>query len=135
MNTKLRAHLAAILVLFVSSFAYAQPDSFRALIGTWQGRVEVRSNPERTLVIKSIARRGDQWIADMHYGTTGKGLSHLSGRVNTAGDTTMLTFTTSADNPAELRLVAERELRGTLKVRSGTGGLVDRDIRMNKTSE
>ncbi|MDP2604177.1 MAG: hypothetical protein Q8S00_16525 [Deltaproteobacteria bacterium] len=135
MNTKLRAHFAAILVLFVSSLPHAQPDSFRALIGTWQGRVDVRSDPERALGIKSIVRKGDRWIADMHYGTTGMGLSHLSGRVNMAGDAIMLTFTTSADNPAELRLVSERELRGTLKVRSGTGGRVDREIRLDKTSE
>jgi uncharacterized glyoxalase superfamily protein PhnB len=73
-------------------------------------------------VIKSIVQKGTQLVADIHYGATGEGLSHVRGRVDVADGATILTFTTSANNLAELKLVTERRLLGTLKLRPSAGG-------------
>jgi hypothetical protein len=130
-----RVLLAGLVLGVALDIAHAQQEPLRALIGTWQGRADVRQDPERTLVIKSVVQKGTQWVADIHYGTTGKGLSHLRGRVEVAAGTTILTFTTAADNVAELKLVAGRQLLGTLRVRSSAIDRVDRELRLEKVSD
>lgn len=123
-----------IILLLTLGTAHAQDDSRRALIGTWQGQVSVRKDPERTLVVKSITRQGDHWVSNIHYGTTGKGLSHLQARIEVSGGTPALTFMTSADNKAELRLLSERELLRSLKIRADASSWVSRRMRLEKAS-
>lgn len=135
MDTLVRALLVGIVLLLALGIGHAQDEPLRALVGTWQGQVDVRMDPERTLVIKSVTRRDGQWVADIHYGTTGKGLSHLQGQIEMSGGAPTLTFTTSADNKAELKLVSERELWGFLKIRADAGSWVGRKMRLQKTSD
>lgn len=123
-----------IILLLVLGSAHAQDASLRALVGTWQGQVDVRQDPERTLVVKSITRQGDHWVATIHYGTAGKGLSDLQARIEIVRGTPTLTFTISADNKAELRLFSERELRGSLKFRAEESSWVSRTMRLEKIS-
>jgi len=130
-----RTLLVAIVLALALGIAHAQDDPLRALVGTWQGQVDVRRDPERTLVIKSVSRRDGQWVADIHYGTTGKGLSHLQAQIEMSGGAPTLFFTTSADIKAELKLFSERELRGFLKIRAEAGSWVGRKMRLEKTSD
>jgi hypothetical protein len=114
----------------------AQVDPSTALVGTWQGSVEVRRDRDRTLIIKSVkpAKNGG-WVADGHYGTTGKGLAPAQIGVSLEGEQLVLDFIASADKPAKLKLSGDRVLEGALSVREGTGTRSDRKLRLEKISE
>lgn len=129
-----RTLLAGSLLLVLTGAVLAQDEPVRALIGTWQGQMDLRLEPERTLVIKSVARRGDRWVADIDYGTTGKALARLQAQVEMSGTTPALTFATSPDNKAELKLISERELFGFFKVRAEGESWVARKLRLVKTT-
>jgi hypothetical protein len=113
--------------------AVAQAEPLRGLVGTWQGQVDVRREPERTLVVESVTRRGDRWVANIQYGTTGQALARLEAQVEMSGPTPTLMFATSADNKTELKLVSERELFGFLKIRAEGQSWVSRKMRLEKT--
>jgi hypothetical protein len=114
----------------------AQVDPSKALVGTWQGSVDVRRDRDRTLIIKSVKpTKNSGWVADGHYGTTGKGLARAKIGVLLEGEQLVLDFITSADNPAKLKLSGDRVLDGTLSVREGTGIRSDRKLRLEKASE
>jgi hypothetical protein len=114
----------------------AQVDPSKALVGTWQGSVDVRRDRDRTLIIKSVKPTNNGgWVADGHYGTTGKGLARAQIRVSLEGERLVLDFTTSADNPAKLKLSGDRVLDGTLSVREGPGARSDRKLTLEKISE
>jgi hypothetical protein len=131
---RVRALLATAGALaLMLGVAVAQDEPLRGLIGTWQGQVDVRREPERTLVIESVTRRGDRWIANIQYGTTGQALARLEAQVDVSGPTPTLMFATSADNKTELKLVSERELFGFLKIRAEGHSWVSRKMRLEKT--
>src|SRR5688500_1463094 len=89
----------------------AQVDPLKALTGTWQGSVDVRRDRDRTLIIKSLERTDNGgWVADGHYGTTGKGLPRAKMGVSLEGEQVVLRFLESADNPATLKLLGDRVL-------------------------
>jgi hypothetical protein len=127
------ATAGALALALGVGLAIAQDEPLRGLIGTWQGQVDVRREPERTLVIESVTRRGDRWIASIQYGTTGQALARLEAQVEMSGLTPTLMFATSADNKTELKLVSERELFGFLKIRAEGQSWVSRKIRLEKT--
>jgi hypothetical protein len=132
----LRAHAAVIAatLLLAINMTHAQGESFQKLVGTWTGRVDLHDEPERTLVIKSVAREADIWIASIEYGPTGKKLSAVSARVEKQGDATRLSFPISTTSKVELSLVTERELRGLLKI-AAEGGWVGRKMVLHKTGD
>jgi hypothetical protein len=127
------ATAGALVLALGIQVAGAQDEPLRGLIGTWQGQVDVRREPERTLVIESVTRRGDRWIASIQYGTTGQTLARLEAQVEMSGPTPTLMFATSADSKTELKLVSERELFGFLKIRAEGQSWVSRKIRLEKT--
>jgi hypothetical protein len=129
----LLATAGALVLTLGVVVAAAQDEPFRGLVGTWQGQVDVRREPERTLVIESVTRRGDRWIANIQYGTTGQALARLEAEVEVSGPTPTLMFATSADNKTELKLVSERELFGFLKIRAEGQSWVSRKVRLEKT--
>ena len=133
MSLRARVFAIALTVLAVSS-AHAQDAAFEKLVGTWKGKVDLTDEPERTLVVKSVSREGDVWIATVEFGPTGKPLSLLPARVEKHGGGTMLSFPISATRKVELSLVSERELRGSLKV-SAEGSWVVRKMVLTKTSD
>jgi hypothetical protein len=130
-----RAVAIGVSVLLMLGVAQAQDEAFQKMIGTWQGTVDVREDPERTLVIKSVVREGDVWIASIDYGPTGKRLSALQARVDRQRGTTSLAFPTSTTSKVELQLVSERELRGLFKVSDGAGSWVGRKMLLQKTGD
>jgi hypothetical protein len=135
MSLRARAVAIGVSVLLMLGVAHAQDEGFQKMIGTWQGKVDVRDEPERTLVIKSVAREGDIWIASIDYGPTGKRLSALQARVDRQRGTPTLAFPTSTTSKVELQLVSERELRGLFKVSDGTGSWVGRKMLLQKTGD
>ena len=121
MSLRARAIAIGVSALLMLGVAHAQDEAIQKMVGSWQGKVGVREEPERTLVIRSVAREGDQWIASIDYGTTGKSLSSLQARIERQRGTPTLTFAMSTTSKVELQLVSERELRGMLKISDGSG--------------
>jgi hypothetical protein len=132
-----RGHILAIaasLVLMLG-VAGAQDEGVQKMVGNWHGKVDLREEPERTLLIKTVNLERGVWIADIDYGQTGKRLSSLQARIERQHGTPTMTFAMSTTSKVELQLVSERELRGVLKVADGTGSWVTRRMSLQKTSE
>jgi len=131
------SYAGAIVVatLLALGVAHAQDESVQKVLGTWKGKVELLDEPERTLVIKSVTRAGDIWIASVEYGTTGQKLGAFEGRVQKQRGGTTLTFPISTTRKVELSLVSDTELRGLLKVSDGEGSWVGRKMRLQKTGD
>lgn len=125
----------AAFVLLAVAVADAQDEIVQKMVGLWQGKVDVRDEPERTLVIKSVSLEQGHWIADIDYGPTGKSLSSLQARIERQRDTPTMTFAMSTTSKVELQLFSERELRGLLKISDGTGSWVGRKMTLRKTAE
>ena len=125
----------AVATLLALGVAHAQDESVQKVLGTWKGKVELLDEPERTLVIKSVTRAGDMWIASVEYGPTGQKLGAFEGRVQKQRGATTLTFPISTTRKVELSLVSNTELRGLLKVSDGEGSWVGRKMVLQKTSD
>ena len=135
MTSRLRAIAIGVAVLLMLGVAHAQDPAIQKLVGTWEGKVDVRDEPERTLVIKSVAQERGQWIANIDYGTTGRTMNELQARIEQQRGTPTLTFASSTTNKVELQLVSDRELRGLLKVSDGAGSWVARKMALKKTGD
>jgi hypothetical protein len=134
MTRSFRVLAVAVATLLAFGVAHAQNEAFQKIVGTWTGKLDVHDEPERTLVIKSVTREGEIWIASIEYGPTGKTLSPLSARVDRQRGATTVTFPLSTTRKVELSLVSERELRGLLKI-SAEGGWVGRKMVLQKTGD
>ena len=135
MSLRARALAVGVSILLMLGVGHAQDETIQKMVGSWQGKVDVRDEPERTLVIKSVALEGGQWIANIEYGTTGKSVNALQARIEQQGGAPILMFASSTTNKVELQLISERELRGLLKVSDGTGSWVARKMTLQKTSD
>jgi hypothetical protein len=135
MSLRARAVAIGVSALLMLGVAHAQDEAIQKMVGSWQGKVDVHEEPERTLVIKSVALERDQWIASIDYGPTGKSLSSLQARIGRQRGTPTVTFALSTTSKVELQLVSERELRGLLKIADGTGSWVARKMLLQKTSD
>jgi hypothetical protein len=124
-----------VAILLALPVAHAQNESVQKVLGTWKGRIELLDEPERTLVIKSVTRAGDIWIASVEYGLTGQKLDAFEGRVQNQRGATTLTFPISTTRKVELSLVSDTELRGLLKVSDGQGSWVGRKMALTKTGD
>jgi len=130
-----RAVAVGVVALLMLGVAQAQDQAVQKLVGTWEGKVDVRDEPGRTLVIKSVAQERGQWIANIDYGTTGRTMNELQARIEQQRGAPTLTFASSPTNKVELQLISDRELRGILKVSDGAGSWVARKMALKKTSD
>src|SRR5262249_334191 len=133
---RLGAHAAAVAVatFLALGVAHAQSDSVQKVLGTWKAKIEMLHDADRTLVIKTVTRAGDVWIASVEYGPTGQKLGAFEGRVQQQRGATTLTFPISTTRKVELSLVSDTELRGQLKI-SAEGSWVGRKMALTKTSD
>jgi hypothetical protein len=61
-----------ILLISAATFSFAQVDPTKALVGTWEGQIEISSNSQRTLIINSVKAKGEgEWVARGRYSFTG----------------------------------------------------------------
>jgi hypothetical protein len=96
------------------------------------GNVAIKDG-DRTLVIQSVTREGDQWIADGRFGITGNNLGKVDIKVTTSENGVTIEFTSRASAPAKLKLEGDNELNGTLNVHGRRPGqLVDAQIKLKK---
>jgi hypothetical protein len=124
-----------ILMGLGGSSARAQLDPTKALVGKWEGHVEIPGNSERTLIIESVIPKDGGWVAEGRFGSTGGNLGRRSIEVSQQGGDIILEFVTGAKtpNPVRLKLVGERKLEGTINVVvGGARGTSDRGFKLEK---
>jgi hypothetical protein len=89
MKRGIRAVRTALFVvaglLAGTGVAAAQADLSKALVGTWKGEIQQRTqkdaDPTLVLIIKSVKQEDGKWVADARVGATedaGRGLSTTS---------------------------------------------------------
>ena len=85
------------------------------LVGRWTGEVEL-TFPDRTLVVHSVSRKNDAWVAQLDYGTTGLYLNRLAGVVEESDSQLTLRFVTPLASTVRLTLRSDTMLRGTFRL-------------------
>jgi hypothetical protein len=60
--------IAMAIGTFVSSTSANEEELVKKLVGKWEGTVAIKNDPFRTLLIDSVKRDGDQWIATGRWG-------------------------------------------------------------------
>ena len=85
------------------------------LVGRWAGEVEL-TFPDRTLVVHSVSRKNNAWVAQLEYGTTGLYLNSLAGVVEESDGQLKLRFVTPLASTVRLTLRSDTLLRGTFRL-------------------
>jgi hypothetical protein len=125
-----------MLVLIIAPASRAQLDPSKVLLGKWEGEIgglSRRSDPNRTLIIDSVAERDGKLVAEGRYGITGKGLGKVQINVDSSGSHPSIQFTTGANLPVRLNLIDEKSLVGTITLPGALQGANDRTMRLEKT--
>jgi hypothetical protein len=118
--------------------AWAQADLAKSLVGKWEGEITLSgsagstSDPNRTLIIRSVEQKDGKMIATGTYGVTGKGLGKVEIEVIDSGGRPYLTFA-NATSTVRLTLTGPKDLTGTASIAgasSARGG--DRPLKLEK---
>jgi hypothetical protein len=104
--------IALSLVAFVSLASANEEELVKKLVGRWEGTVAIKNDPFRTLLIDSVRRDGDQWIATGRWGNTDKKGMKVDIKIQVNGGDLSLAFDAAAGNELNLKLVGDRELTG-----------------------
>jgi hypothetical protein len=123
--------LALAMVAGASLPAVAQGDLKGTLVGRWEGDIQgpvQRANPDRTLVIDPVS--GQSWRG--RFGITGKGLSRVTGEMDSTGTHPVIAFQTDAGSKIALRLHGQKSMEGTINPPGSGQRLQDLPIRLQK---
>jgi uncharacterized caspase-like protein len=85
------------------------------LIGRWEGEVDL-TFPDRTLLVHSVTRKADGWIAEVEYGTTNLYLTKVNAVVEDSREQLTLRFVTPLASSVRLTLQGDTLLRGTFRL-------------------
>jgi hypothetical protein len=142
MTNMMRFYLAIfglqILLISSATVSSAQVDPTKALIGTWEGQIEIsRGNNARALIINSVKAKGEgEWVARGRYNYPDQ-INQESGggqamTVSTKNNEIFVDFRSgNANNPVHLKLVGDNKLEGTVDLGGKTG---DRRIKFEKVA-
>jgi hypothetical protein len=136
---------AACVALFVAAgvmlgvgVAAAADDLAKALVGTWQGELQLRlkkgADPEVTLKIASVKQEDGKWVAEGRFGLDGK-TRPVKIDVDTSGAKPSLRWTGATGFEYNLSLLDDKHLGGTATVttkESAGRGDRDRSMRLEK---
>ncbi len=124
---------AARVVLFVAvglmlgtGVAAAQVDVGKALVGTWKGELQQRSqkdaDPTLVLVIKSVKEENGKWMADARVGATEDKTAKVNLEIDTSGAKPAVRWTGGKGAVYDLSLLDDKNLVGTALLTTGAGG-------------
>jgi hypothetical protein len=137
---------AARVALFVmaglmvgTGVAAAQADLAKALVGTWQGELQMRSkksDPVVTLIITSVKQEDGKWVADARLGgADGKTAPVMIG-IDTSGSKPSLRFKGRSGIEYDVSLFNDKALVGTAVLTTTqagrSSGSRDRPIKFEK---
>ena len=132
--TKVRRGIrAARVALFVvaglmlgTGLAAAQVDLAKALVGTWQGELQQRTqkgaDPTLVLIIKSVKQEDGKWVADARVGVTEDKTSTVKVDIDTSGAKPSLRWTGGKGTAYDLSLLDDKNLVGTAVLTTGSSG-------------
>jgi len=126
-----------ILLIAAATFSFAQVDPTKALIGRWEGQIEISGNSARTLMINSVKAKGEgEWVARGRYAIAGMESEKTTGgnemSVSSKDNDVFVEFVAGGSkNPVRLKLVGDNKLEGTINM-VGEGQASDRRIRLEK---
>ena len=131
MRRGVRAARAALFVMaglvLGTGVAAAQGDLAKALVGTWQGELQQRTqkgaDPGLTLIITSVKQEGGKWVADARLGGAegGKTTAKVNIDIDTSGSKPALRFKGTKGTEYDVSLFNEKELVGTAVLITGVG--------------
>jgi hypothetical protein len=105
--------IVVTMMTLVPAASANEEDLVKKLIGTWEGTVAIKNNPFRILVISSVKREGDQWIAAGRWRTKedARGM-RVNIKIQVNGGEISLSFDAAKGDDLTLKLVGDRELTG-----------------------
>jgi len=112
-----------ILLIAAATFSFAQVDPTKALVGTWEGQIEIaRGNNARTLIINSVKAKGEgEWVARGRYNQPDLISKESGGQamsVSSKDNDVFVEFVSgNAKSPVRLKLVGDNKLEGTVSDR------------------
>ena len=115
------------LLISDATISFGQVDPTKALIGTWEGQVQVSKQMGRTLTINSVKVKGDgEWVARGRYAIEGLESKETTGgqamSVSSRDNEIYIELTTgNSKSPVKLKLVGENKLEGTTDFGGKTG--------------
>jgi hypothetical protein len=121
------------------SSGWAQVDLAKSLVGKWEGDVQFAGgagsgvgDPNRTLIIESVAEKDGKWVATGRYGVTGKGLGKVEIEVSDSGGRPFIRFVTGGSSTVRLTLTGAKELTGTMTLSGTSQRGNDRPMKLEK---
>jgi hypothetical protein len=129
----MRGIRAARVALFVvtglmlgTGVAAAQADLAKALVGTWKGELQQRTqkgaDPTLVLIIKSVKQEDGKWVADARVGATGDKTAAVKVDIDTSGAKPSLRWTGGKGTAYDLSLLDDKNLVGTAVLTTGSSG-------------
>lgn len=133
MTKMARGIRAARVALFVmaglmlgTGVAAAQADLAKALVGTWKGEVQLRTqkgaDPTVVLIVKSVKQEDGKWIADARVGATEDKTSAVKIDIDTSGTKPSLRWTGGKGTDYDVSLLDDKNLVGTAVLTTAGGG-------------
>jgi hypothetical protein len=130
MKRGIRAVRTALFVvaglLVGSGVAAAQADLSKALVGTWKGELQQRTqkdaDPTLVLIIKSVKQENGKWTADARVGATEDKTGKVNLEIDTSGAKPSLRWTGGKGAQYDLSLLDDKNLVGTALLTTGAGG-------------
>jgi CelD/BcsL family acetyltransferase involved in cellulose biosynthesis len=117
----------------------AQADLAKALVGTWKGELQQRTNkgadPTVVLIIKSLKQEDGKWVASARVGPTEEKTGAVQLEIDTSGAKPVLRWTGGQGAIYNLTLLDEKNLTGTATLTTGQGGARgdrDRQVKLEK---
>lgn len=130
---------AARVALFVvtglmlgTGVAAAQADLAKALVGTWQGELQMRTkkgaDPSLTLIIASVKQEGGKWVADARLGGADAAkTAKVSIDIDTSGSKPALRFKGVSGTEYNVSLFDDKNLVGSATLTTSQAGRGERD--------
>jgi hypothetical protein len=137
---------AARVALFVmaglmagAGVAAAQVDVAMALVGTWKGELQQRTqkgaDPTVVLIIKSLKQEDGKWVASARVGPTEEKTGPVQLEIDTTGAKPSVRWTGGSGAIYNLTLLDDKNLTGTATLTTGQGGARgdrDRPVKLEK---
>ena len=118
--------------------AAAQADLAKALVGTWQGELQMRlkkgADPSVTLIITSVKQEDGKWIADGRMGPTEARTGPVKIDIDTSGSKPALRWKGASGTQFDLSLLDDKHLVGTATLTTSDAGqgARDRSVKLEK---
>lgn len=136
---------AARVALFVAAgllagtgVAAAQVDLSKALVGTWKGELQQRTqkdaDPTLVLLIKSVKQEDGKWMADARVGATEDKTAKVNLEIDPSGSKPSVRWTGRSGVVYDLSLLDDKNLVGTATLTTSQAGrgARDRPVKLEK---